>query len=130
MIKIGIIGSPNRFESTKVKNIIFKIKNTYGPAAEIVSGGNKSGVEREVRKYALELEMPYKEYNPAYTPYSGFSALREDYYNRPPHPTHDIGRYRRLIDYCDAIVIFPLNDQAISSAISYGEKKKKKIIKI
>jgi CTP:phosphocholine cytidylyltransferase-like protein len=130
MTKIGIIGSPECYNSKKIKQILMKLKETYGNTVEIVSGGNRTGIEYDVKKYALELGFQFKEFNPAYTLQTGYSALNESYYSKKFHPTHDVGRYRRLMDYCNAVVVFQDNDQIIEGIIRYGEKKSKKIVKI
>ena len=129
MMKIGIIGSPDCY-SPKLKQILVKLHETYGNTAEIVTGGNKSGVEYNAKKIALELGFNYKEFNPAYSIQTGFSAMTESYYSKKWHPTHDIGRYRKLVEYCDAVIIFQNSDKIIESTGKYAEKKSKKIVKI
>lgn len=127
-MKIGILGSSEKYDALKIKAILKKLKETYGSSVEIVSGGNKTGVEYDAKKTALDIGLRYKEFNPAYTPPSGFSALSETYYGKTWHPTHDIGRYRRLVEYCDALVIFRDADKSIRATVSYAEKKNKKVV--
>jgi hypothetical protein len=127
-MKIGIIG-PVGYYDKRVIEIISRFKYTYGSQIEIVSGGQNTGIERHARKLALELELNYREFNPAYTPRNQFSALELEYYNRPWHPTHDIGRYRKMIDYCDCMIFFDAEEVNISKMIVYAEKRNKKIIK-
>lgn len=129
-MKIGIIGSPDCYNAPKLKQILMKLKETYGNTIEIVTGGNKTGIEYQAKKLSLELGFNFKEFNPAYTLATGFSALHESYYSKKWHPTHDVGRYRKLVEYCNAVIIFQNGDVLIESTAKYAEKKSKKIVRI
>lgn len=128
-MKIGIIGSPDCY-SPKLKQILVKLKETYGATIEVVTGGNKTGIEYNTKKLSLELGFDYKEFNPAYSLQTGFSAMNESYYSKKWHPTHDVGRYRRLVEYCDAIIVFQDSDKIIENTGKYAEKKSKKVVRI
>lgn len=102
-MKIAIIGPETFQKKKKVKELIFKIKKLY-PEAKITSGGNKSGIEYEVKKNALLFEMEYLEFNPSYTGYNLYSALNESYYGKGYHFTQELDRYRILVRQSDKII--------------------------
>lgn len=129
-MKIGMIGSTDTFFSQELRPILKKLKDNYGVSIEICTGGNRVGIENDIRKLVLELGFQYKEFNPANTPRNGYSAYEDSYYGRPWHPTHAIGRYRKLVQYCDAIFAFHQNDELIASTVKYGKKIGKKVIEI
>lgn len=128
-MKIGIIGNMNYFNRPGAMKLLDQIRKSRGICTEIVTGGNTSGIEYEIRKTALEMGFRYSEFNPAYSARNSFSVLNEDYYNRPFHPTHDIGRYRKLVDYVDCIITFGYTKE-IKSIIKYANRKNKKIVSI
>lgn len=105
MYRIGIIGPKTCYKTREVKDLIYKIKQTYGNTATIVSGGNETGIERDVKKFALQFELPYQEFNPSFTGHNLYSALREDYYTKGYHPSHFIHRYTEMLKRIDRLVI-------------------------
>ena len=50
-IKIGIVGSREYTDNRKIKDLIFDIKNKYGDEVEIVSGGQRDGIDGYIKKY-------------------------------------------------------------------------------
>jgi len=105
MFRIGIIGSETCFKSKEVKEFLFKVKTTFGSTATIISGGNSTGIEKEVKKTAIEFSLPYQEFNPSFTGKNLYSALSDDYYKKGFHPTHFAHRYDCLLSKIDKLVI-------------------------
>lgn len=106
MYNIGIIGSNNYFKQDKVLALFEKIKFTFGKTATILSGGNEKGIERDVKKLALDLGMKYKEYNPSWSGYNLYSQCEEKYYGKKFHCSHAYDRYKQLVNNCDYLFIF------------------------
>lgn len=130
MYKIGIIGSETCFKTTEVKDFLFKIKKAFGATATIYSGGNKSGIEHDVKKTCLLFELPYKEFNPAFTGHNLYSALPEDYYSKGWHCTHYIHRYEQMLFHIDRLVIGQQPDSKDSKIyLSIYRKAQKRGIK-
>ena len=50
MYKIGIIGPSTCFRQKQIKDILFKIKQNFDNDITIYTGGNKEGIEYEVKK--------------------------------------------------------------------------------
>lgn len=127
-MKISIIGPETCVDKTrKVKELLFKIKETFGPAAIIQSGGNSSGIEREVKKFSLEFEMKYKEFNPSFTGKNLYSALDEGYYTKGRHPSHFHNRYERMLQETDILFIgqeVGTSDKLYEAIKKRAEKKK------
>jgi hypothetical protein len=105
-IKIGIIGSQIYENKKKIRDMIFKIKQSLGDDVEIVSGGCPSGADKYAKKYALEMGLKYKEFNPAHTVPNLYSACAESYYNKPYHVSQFFHRNDLLVKYCDKIIGF------------------------
>lgn len=127
MYKIAIIGSKDYTISSKVAKFIQKIYQSFGPTATILSGGSDSGAEQLAKKYALEFNLPYKEYNPSFTGYRMHSALPETYYGKGFHPSHFFDRYKKMVESADKLIVFvPTGhelDRDLETAIKLAKKK-------
>ena len=127
MITIGMIGPETCFKKTEAKELLFKIKQTYGSTATVFSGGNQEGVERDIRKYALEFGLKYKEFNPSFTGSNGYSFLPESYFKKNYHFSHFGHRYEEMLRRIDRLVVFEQADdkkwKIYESLIKKAEKK-------
>jgi hypothetical protein len=103
-MKIAIIGPETCQKTNAIKELLFKVRQEEKNAI-ILSGGNKTGIEYDVKKYALLFEFDYQEYNPSYTGWNMYSVLKEEYFNKGFHPTQLIDRYRILVRNCDKLFI-------------------------
>ncbi len=127
MYIIGIIGSKSCVDKTKdLKEFIFKVKTTFGNTATIISGGNLEGIEKDAKKFALEFELPYIEYNPGFTGKNAFSALSDEYYTKKYHPTHFQHRYDCMMSQIDRLVIGRCDDAKDKKLYDYILKKAEK----
>lgn len=107
MPKIAVIGSRQWSNRTKVKDLIFELKNKFGPELTIVSGGEQNGADMLAKKYAIELGVKYSEYNPAYTKKNLYSAMPDYYYGKQYHVTqlhHRNNLIAENSDYCIALI--------------------------
>lgn len=130
-MKIAIIGPPTFQKKKKIKDLIFKVKKLY-PESKIITGGNKSGIEYEVKKNALLFEMEYLEFNPSYTGHNLYSALNESYYGKGYHFTQELDRYRILVRHADKIIFGyePLDPdwkKIYEPTLNYAKKLNKKV---
>ena len=92
---------------TKIKDLIFRLKQRFGTELTVVSGGATNGADKYVRKYAIELGVQYEEYNPAYTVRNLYSQMPASYYGKQYHPTQLIHRNELIAknsDYCFALI--------------------------
>jgi len=81
-MKVGIVGSLQYENKRKIKEMVFRLKQNFGDSLTIVSSGNKSGADKYAKKYALELDCRYLEFNPAHTQRNLYSAMHDAYYNK------------------------------------------------
>ena len=126
-MKVGIIGSREYQNFRKVKDTIFALKNKFGKDLTIVSGGCKDGADKFAKKFAIELECNYIEFNPAHTPKNLYSALHENYYGKIYQPKNFFHRNKMLAKYVDCLIAFiPKGGIANGSANTIGEAKKYK----
>lgn len=131
MYRIGIIGSSDGNYTTKIKDFLFKVKNTFGDTATILSGGNSTGVEYDVRKYSLEFDLKYKEFNPSYTGHNIYSFLPESYFGKRKHESHYLHRYQEMLVRIDKLIIGS-NDTELDWKLyeSIGKKAEKNGIQV
>lgn len=128
---MGIIGPKEAFAKNRIQIILKRLKEQFGSQLEIISGGNKTGIEYETKKVVLEMNLNYKEFNPSYSGFNMYSALNEEYYEKKFHPTHESDRYRRLVRTCNRLIIFnDGQDKEILGAKRYAEKNGKKFVEI
>lgn len=105
-MRIAIIGSRTYENKKKIRDMIYKLKQTFGDNLEIVSGGTQSGADKYAKKYSIEMGVAYKEFNPAHTVKNLYSALPESYYGKPYHVSQLFHRNELIAKYCDKMVAF------------------------
>ena len=106
-MRIGLVGSKFYTNSRKIKDTIFQLKQKFQEEdLTIVSGGNKNGAERFVKKYALELECNYLEYNASHTNKNLYSALNERFYGKPYHVKNFHHQNKLLSQGIDCMIVF------------------------
>ena len=130
-MKIGIVGSRQYENRKKIKDTIFNLQRKFGSKLTIVSGGCKDGADRYAKKYALEFNCKYVEFNPAHTVYNFYSALNENYYGKAYSPKHFFIRNKMLAKYCDAFIGFipeGIRSDGTNNTLSEAKKFNKKVV--
>ena len=133
MIKVAITGSQLYENKRKIKDAIFKLKETFKDDLEIVSGGRKQGADKYVKKYALEFGCEYREYNPAHTNKNLYSVLPETFYGKQYSVKNIFIRNSMLVKAADYLILFMSekdNGADILHVIDTATKINKKIVKI
>jgi hypothetical protein len=105
-MRVALIGSPKHENRGEVKELIWNLKKKFGDELILITRGQSAGIERWVRKFALELGCKYIEYNSANTPMSLYSGMTKEYYGKPFHPTQPLHQYDCLVRGSDKIVHF------------------------
>ena len=105
-MKIALIGDEKYENRGELKETIFKLKEKFGEDLTIITRGKKNGVEKWVRKYALEMNLKYIEFNPAHTSRTLYSGMEDEYYDKPYHPTQPLHQYDCIVHKSDKIVYF------------------------
>ena len=115
-MKVAIIGSRNYENTRKIKDALFQLKQKFGDDLIIVSGGAQYGADKFARKYALEFGIKYKEFNPAHTTKNLYSAMSDNYYEKPYHVSQFHHRNLLIARDCDVMMAFiPNGDDANGS---------------
>lgn len=130
-MQVGIIGSKNYENIRRIKDILTSLKTKFGNELVIVSGGNSIGAEKYVKKFALEFNIQYKEYNPAHTAHTLYSVMSEDYFSKPWHGSQHAHRYMLLGRSVDNLIILVPNGETVDlykAAIDVVNKRDKKIV--
>lgn len=126
-MRIAIIGSRTYENKRKIKEMMYKLKQTFGENLEIVSGGSQNGTDKYARKFSLEMGIKYVEFNPAHTSKNLYSALPESYYSKPYHVSQLFHRNELIAKYCDKMIAFRSEgkssgtDHAINMAVKHNK---------
>ena len=130
-MNIGIVGSRRWTDKIKIKDFIFKLKNTYGNDITIVSGGCKDGADKYAKKYALEFDVRYEEFPPTHEQHNMYCVLPKFNYGKPFAKWRYFERNKKIAERSDIIVGFIPNNvvsNGTMSTIDYANKLNKKTI--
>jgi hypothetical protein len=130
MRKIGIIGSRRYSNKKKIKDFIFKLKEKFGDAVEIVSGGQTDGADGMAKKYALEFDMKYVEFPPEHYSWNMHCIKEAKHYGKPYGVYRYFKRNKEIAEYADLIVAFipdGLESKGTMNTIEHAEKRNKMV---
>ena len=105
-MRVALIGSPKHENRGEVKELIWNLKKKFGDELILITRGQSAGIERWVRKFALEMGVKYIEYNSASTRMSLYSGMNKEYYGKPYHPTQPLHQYDCVVNGSDKIYHF------------------------
>jgi len=105
-VKVGIVGSRTWQNKKKVKEMIYSLKQKFGDQLIILSGGCPHGADALAKKYALEFECYYREFNPSHTNKNLYSAMNEAFYGKTYSPKNFFHRNKLLAKSSDYIIAF------------------------
>jgi len=126
-IKIGVVGSRVYTDRKKVKDLIFEIKTKYDDEVEIVSGGQKEGVDGFAKKFALEFDMNYVEFPPSHYRHNMHCKLSARHYNKPYYISNYFKRNKQIAEYCHMVIGFiPDGSDSRGTRHTIGEAQKQK----
>ena len=129
-MKVAVVGSRDYQNIRKIKDTLFQLKQKFGDKLIIISGGARYGADKFARKYALEFGMRYREFNPAHTTKNLYSAMSDDYYEKPYHVSQFHHRNMLIARDCDVMIAFIANGSdsgGSMSAIKRAKKLNKKV---
>ena len=124
-MKVAVVGSRDYQNIRKIKDTLFQLKQKFGDKLIIISGGAKYGADKFSRKYALEFGIKYKEFNPAHTTKNLYSAMSEDYYEKPYHVSQFHHRNMLIARDCDVMMAFIPNGDNANGSLSAIKSVKK-----
>lgn len=126
---LGVSGAKTFENKRKIREFLWSVRNV--PGLEIVGLGDKYGADKHVKKYALELGLPYKEMNPAHTVKNLYSLMSESYYEKPYTPKNFHQQTKIFSQYIRSCVLFDdtnLADKKVKNIVTQLTKSKKKTI--
>ena len=124
-MKVAIIGSREYENSRKIKDTLTELKRRFGDKLIIISGGAKFGADKFARKYALEFGLRYREFNPAHTTKNLYSAMSDDYYEKPYHVSQFHHRNMLIARDCDVMMAFIGQHDSANGSMSAIKQAKK-----
>jgi len=127
-MKIGLIGNTNWQNKRKIRDILFELKRRFGDDLIVVGGGGKEGANYMIKKFALEFNITYQEYNPSFSGKNLYSMMPESYYGKKYHFSQLHHRMKLLVKNCDRVMIIT-NETKLDPVLktAYNESKKCKI---
>ena len=128
-MRVGIIGSRTYENKRKIRETVYRLKQQFGDELTIVSGGCKDGADKYAKKYAIELDCKYIEFNPAHTVRNLYSALHDAYYGKEYNVKYFFQRNKMLANYIDYLIGFDSgNSNGLAYTIKEAKKKGKKVV--
>ena len=124
-MKVALVGSRHYQNIRKIKDTLFQLKQRFANNLIVISGGAKNGADKFVRKYALEFGIKYKEFNPAHTTKNLYSAMSEDYYEKPYHVSQFHHRNMLIARDCDVMIAFIGEGDSANGSMSAIKNAKK-----
>ena len=105
-MKIGIVGSREYQNATKIRKFIFELKKKFGEELEIVSGGQPKGADGFAKKHALEFNVKYVEFPPAHYNWNQHCIKEAHNYGKEYRVYYFNQRNTEIAEYSDKIVAF------------------------
>ena len=124
-MKVALVGSRHYQNIRKIKDTLFQLKQRFANNLIVISGGAKNGADKFVRKYALEFGIKYKEFNPAHTTKNLYSAMSDNYYDKPYHVSQFHHRNMLIAKACDVMMAFIPNGDNANGSVSAIKNAKK-----
>lgn len=128
-MRVGLIGTRTYENKRKIKEMVFLLKDQIGDELVIVGSGQKLGADPFIKKYALEFNCQYVEFNPAHTVRNLYSALHDSYYGKEYNVKYFFQRNKMLAKYVDYLMVFSdVDSKDILHTIKEVKKQTKKVV--
>ena len=112
--RIGITGSDQYPIKTDIKDVIFKLKESYNNNIIIYSRGSLKGVDSFVKKFTIEFGIDYAEFTPSYHSKTLYSVNQNDSnYNKPFSGRDIYKRSVQMVKQCHAFILFKYEEDKI-----------------
>ena len=131
-MKLGITGTTTYENKSKIKNMIFQIKQMDEDVL-IVGIGDKQGADKYIRKIALEFGCKYQEANLPHTAPTLYSMMNEGFYNKPYNVKNFFLRNNTFTRYIDRLLVFDNTngaDKKTTNLIKAAKRAKKIVVVI
>ena len=124
-MRVAIIGSRHYENTRKIKDTLYQLKQKFNDDLIVLSGGAQYGADKFARKYSLEFGINYQEYNPAHTTKNLYSAMSDNYYNKPYHVSQFHHRNMLIARDCNVMIAFIPSGESSSGSMSAIKQAKK-----
>jgi len=131
MIKVAVIGNTGWQNKRKVQQTLQELKRKFDDELVVIGAGGTEGANSMVRKYALEFNIDYTEYNPSFSGYNLYSAMPESYYGKKYHFSQLHHRMKLIAEQCDYMMILTNEealDPVLKTAYTNVNKLKKPVV--
>ena len=128
--KVAILGQDTYENVSKIKKHIFNWRENFYDKLEIVSGGGKYGVEKNVKDICLEFGIKYTEFAPFHYEWNQYCYPPRFKYGKKYNVKHFFVQDKLIVEYVD-VVIFFTDDENITKAETLKklvEKQKKLLV--
>ncbi len=130
-MKIGMTGSKHFTGKQKIKDLIWLLKQKTDEPIEIISLGEEYGADKFVKKYALRLEMDYKEFLPYHKRWNLYCHEPAYLFSKQYSARYFFICFNNFVKYCDKIVFFKSNeDKKDHPIIQIAKKNNKELIEM
>ena len=131
MIKVLITGSRTFQNKSKIRNLLFKIKNQYNTDKLVIaSRGDKYGVDKLVKEYSLQFGLQYGEFNPYHENHKLYSIMPDWLFNKSYSPKNFFIRDGHAVKWAKMVIIFVNKEQEITKFSKLAKTNKSKIVRI
>ena len=130
ILKILMIGDDKYKDTTKIKDILFQLRERYGADKfKIATFGGDLGVDRFVRNDCFKLGLEYGEFQPYHNNYGIHCIMPEQMFGKMYDPRYYFWREDHAVKWANIIMIF-LKKESIMKfdrVIKKSQKLDKKI---
>ena len=136
-MKVGIYGDNDYCPTSKVKELIFLMKNKI-EGLEIVGTGAEWMKQRDevmtyknrrigdvVRKFSLDMGITYSEFPPIHHPYNPYCVLAPYNYGKPIKSWNYNIRDKQMVEYCDKMYVITDKLNRVKYMVKQLEKSNK-----
>ena len=128
--KVAILGQDTYENVSKIKKHIFNWKENFYDKLEIVSGGGKFGVEKNVKEICLEFGIKYTEFPPFHYQWNQHCHLPVFKYGKKYNVKHFFVQDKLIVYYVDVVIFFTDNENITKAETlkKLVEKQKKLLV--
>jgi len=124
--KILVTGTTSYQNKANIRDFIFELKNKFKGKFRIATLANDIGADFLVKKYALEFDVPFSEFNPYHCHHRLYDVMPEHMFDKKYHSINFHYRDNHAVKWADIIVIFIPEDFKSGLITQFIDKAKKK----
>ena len=106
MKNIVMMGSPNWQDRAKIKDTIFDLKNRFGTELRIIGVGELFYSDKDIKKFALELDVEFAEIPPYYQQWTQYCIYNYNRYGKNYDLRHIFTRNALLTKHGEMLILF------------------------